>query len=283
MPHLSALYIYPVKSCRGVSLDEAVLDERGILRDRQFLIVDAQDRFITQRATPALARVLTGLEPETLRLEHAAVGTLRVPWIPTENAPTREVVVWRDTVLAYDAGDEAAGWLSEAIGQSCRLVSIGERSRRDVPARRTPEAYTAQAPGPVPVAFSDAFPLLVISEESLADLNQRLDLPEPLPVDRFRPNLVVSGCAEPYAEDKWVSYRVGNAHFFSAGPCGRCVVTTTDQRTLERGKEPLRTLARYRRTAEGEVVFGQNVVHASPGVCLRVGDSVVPEGGASQG
>lgn len=276
MPQLAALYVYPVKSCRGVALDEAVLDERGLCHDRQFLIVDAQDRFLTQRTVPALARILTFLEPDTLRLEHAATGRLRVPW-ELSAAPTRLVTVWRDTVLAYDAGEDAARWLSDTLGQPCRLVSLGERSRREVPEARLPAARRAVTSDPVPVAFSDAFPLLVLSEESLADLNRRLDEPEPLPVDRFRPNLVLSGCAEPYAEDTWPTYRVGGARFFSAGPCGRCVVTTTDQQTLARGKEPLRTLAGYRRTAEGEVVFGQNVIHASPGVRLRVGDEVLLE------
>ena len=273
MPYLSAIFVYPVKSCRGVSLPEATLDERGLLHDRQFLIVDAQDRFLTQRSTPALARILTALTDDAVHLQHAATGTIRVPWhLP--DAPTRNVTIWRDTVLAYDAGDEAAHWLSDTLHQPCRLVTTGERSRREVPAARLPEDHRRNVVTPVPVAFPDAFPLLVLSEESLADLNRRLDEPEPLPVDRFRPNLVLSGCAEPYAEDTWTAYRVGEARFFSAGPCGRCQVTTTDQQTLQRGKEPLSTLAGYRRTTEGEVVFGQNVIHASPGIRLRVGDTV---------
>ena len=271
--HLSALYVYPVKSCRGVSLDSTVLDERGLLHDRQFLIVDAQDRFLTQRSTPALARVLTALHDDALRLEHGTTGTLRVPWhLP--DAPARTVTVWRDTVLAYDAGNAAADWLTETLGQPCRLVTTGERSRREVPTARVPATFSAQSTVAVAVAFPDAFPLLVLSEESLADLNRRVDEPEPLSVDRFRPNLVLSGCAAPYAEDTWTAYRIGEARLFSAGPCGRCLVTTTDQQTLARGKEPLHTLAGYRRTSGGEVVFGQNVVHDSPGASLRVGDVV---------
>ena len=273
MPHLSAIYIYPVKSCRGVALDEAILDERGLLHDRQFLIVDAQDRFLTQRSTPTLARIRTALTDDALQLQHAATGTLRVPWrLP--DAPTRAVTIWRDTVLASDAGDSAAAWLSDTLGQPCRLVTAGAQSCREVPAVRLPETHRLIFSTPVPVAFPDAFPLLVLSEESLADLNRRLDEPEPLFVDRFRPNLVLSGCAEPYAEDTWPTFGIGAARFFSAGPCGRCVVITTDQQTLERGREPLRTLVTYRRTADGAVVFGQNVIHASPGTRLRVGDAV---------
>ncbi len=276
MPHLSALYVYPVKSCRGVLLDEAILNERGLLHDRQFLIVDAQNRFLTQRATPALAHILTALKPDALQLSHVATGSIRVPW-QLPDAPPRSVTVWRDTVLADDAGDDAARWLSDTLGQPCRLVSMGESSCRQVPDTRLPAARRAVTSDPAPVAFPDAFPLLVLSEESLADLNRRLDEPEPLPMDRFRPNLVLSGCAEPYAEDTWPTYRIGEARFFSAGPCGRCLVTTTDQQTLHRSKEPLRTLATYRRTAGGEVVFGQNVIHASPGASLRVGDKVTVE------
>ena len=276
MPSLCALYVYPVKSCRGVVLDESALDERGLLHDRQFVIVDAQDQFLTQRSTPALARILTAFDDDALRLDHAATGTIRVPFL-LPDAPTRTVTVWRDAVLARDTGNEAADWLTETLGQPCRLVSTGEGSRRDVPDARLPAARRAVTAAPVPVAFPDAFPLLVLSKESLADLNRRLNLSKPLPMDRFRPNLVLSGCAEPYAEDTWPTYRIGEARFFSAGPCGRCVVTTTDQRTLERGKEPLRTLAGYRRTAGGEIVFGQNVIHASPGARLSVGDEVVLE------
>ncbi len=173
MPHLSALYCYPVKSCRGVALDEAVLDARGIVHDRQFMIVDADDRFLTQRATPTLGRVITTLTADTLRLRADGAAEIDVPWQRPGRA-RRQVTVWHDTVLAEDAGDEAAAWLSEVIEQPCRLVAMAGDSRRDVPATRIPEVHRAALAQPVPVAFSDAFPLLVISEESLADLNRRI-------------------------------------------------------------------------------------------------------------
>ncbi len=276
MPRLSALYVYPVKSCRGIALDVAVLDQRGIVHDREFLIVDAENRAMTQRATPAMAHILTALTDDSLRLQFDGSDEIRIPWSAPDRAP-REVTIWRDTVIAEDTGDEAAAWLSEVLGQACRLVAMGQDSRRDVPAARMPEAYRAKLDQPVPVAFSDAFPLLVLSEESVADLNRRIGASEPLPMDRFRPNLVLSGCPAPYAEDEWKSYRVGEVRLFSAGPCGRCAITTTDQQTLARSPEPLRTLAQYRRSADGQVVFGQNVIHAQPGARLRVGDAVEPE------
>ncbi len=276
MATLSALYCYPVKSCRGVALPETVLDARGILHDREFLIVDDRNRFLTQRSTPALALIETALTPATLLLRHASRPDLAVPWETAAGAGEpirREVTVWQDTLLADDAGEEPADWLGEVLGQPCRLVRIGRASRRDLPARRIPPGFPADAPHARQVAFPDAYPLLVISEESLDELNGRLDGP-PLPMDRFRPNLVISGCERPYEEDDWKVYRVGDATLWSAKPCERCVVVTTDQRTLARGQEPLRTLAGYRRSAGGGVIFGQNVIHERPGGRLRVGDAV---------
>ncbi len=276
MSHLSALYCYPVKSCRGIALQEAVLDQRGIMHDRVFMVVDAENRHMTQRATPAMAQIVTAIDDDALRLGADSARELRVPWDASDRT-RRQVTVWRDTVLAHDAGDEAAAWLSDVLGQPCRLVAMGTDSRRDVPAARVPEHHRAALDRPVPVAFCDAFPLLVVSEESVADLNRRVGGEPFLRMDRFRPNLVLTGCDAPYAEDTWKTYRVGEVRLFSAGPCGRCAITTTDQQTLARGPEPLRTLASYRRAADGDVVFGQNVIHAQPGARLRVGDKVMVE------
>ena len=281
MPHLSALFCYPVKSCRGVALSETALDRRGVVHDREMMIVDANNHQMTQRATPILARIATALTDDALLLRAPGLGELRVRWrVATDEPPraTREVVIWRDTVLADDVGDEAARWLTEAVGQPCRLVTTGERSRRARPIERlSADLHPAARAQPAEIAFPDGFPLLVVSEESLDDLNRRLDLPEALGMDRFRPNLVVTGCDAPYAEDTWKAFRVGTVRLFAGGPCGRCVVTTTDQDTLKRDREPLRTLAQYRRTADGEVVFGQNAILAGPGGRLRVGDEVAPE------
>ena len=278
MPVLSALYCYPVKSCRGIALAEAELDRRGIVHDREMLIVDRDDRQMTQRATPQLARIETALTDSALILRApGGGGELRVPW-RAPGRPTREVVIWNDTVTADDTGDAPAAWLSDVLGESCRLVTTGLQSRRVRPLERLPaEVHPDVLTRPVEVAFPDGYPLLVVSEESLADLNRRLDLPEALPMDRFRPNLVISGCVDPYEEDTWKAFRVGTVRLFGGEPCGRCMITTTDQRTLERTPEPLRTLASYRRTAKGDVVFGQNAIPGAVGGRLRVGDVVVPE------
>ena len=249
MPRLAALYCYPVKSCRGVLLDEAVLNRRGIIHDREFMIVDAEDRFLTQRATPTLGRVRTAMTDDALYLRADGMDELCVPWHAPRRA-SRQVTIWRDSVTAADAGGEAAAWLSEVVGQTCRLVAISEQSTRDVPAARVPEVHRAALAGPVPVAFSDAFPLLVLSQESLDDLNRRVGGTPPMSAERFRPNLVIAGCDSPHAEDRWQTYRVGEVRMFSAGDCTRCPIPTIDPATLARGPEPWRTLAGYRR-AEG--------------------------------
>ncbi len=272
MPTLAALYCYPVKGCRGIALAETLLDARGILHDREFLIVDHQDRFLTQRATPALALLETALAPEGLILRSPAGTELVVPWQTSRSVP-RTVTIWQDTVVADDLGDEPAAWLNAVLGQPCRLVRVGEASERPMPARRVPPGFPGEAAPARQVAFPDAYPLLVISEESLDELNGRLDGP-PLPMNRFRPNLVVTGCRHPYEEDDWKVYRVGATTLWSVKPCERCIVVTTDQRTLVRSQEPLRTLGGYRRSPEGGVIFGQNVIHERPGDCLRVGDWV---------
>ena len=277
MAILSALYCYPVKSCRGVALTEATLDARGILHDREFLIVDADDRFITQRAVPVLALIGTAITAEALVLRNPAGAEFSLPWQPAAGggAPARRTVtVWSSTLLADDMGDEVAAWLGDTVGQRCRLVRIGAESRREVPAMRVPAGFPAADESGPALSFPDGYPLLVVSEESLLHLNQQLP-GDPLPMDRFRPNLVVSGCAYPHEEDDWRTYRIGDARLWSANPCERCVVTTTDQQTLRRDREPLHTLSRYRRAPDGgSVIFGQNVVHGSPGATLRVGEPV---------
>jgi hypothetical protein len=223
-------------------------------------------RFVSQRTRPRLAVVAP--EPSCGALVLRAPG--REPLVvplgpdggPAEGGPDRAVTVWRDTVAARDAGAAAAVWFGELLGESARLVFMPDDTRRAVD-----PAFAA--PGDV-VSFADGFPWLLISEASLADLNARL--PRPLPMSRFRPNLIVSGCA-PYAEDGWRTLRIGEAVFRVVKPCARCSVTTVDQETGEPdGPEPLRTLAGYRRAGDG-VMFGQNLL-AERGGELRVGEPV---------
>ncbi len=267
--HLSALHIYPVKSCRGLTVSSAELDDHGLIGDRRFMVVSAEDGlFLTQRTHPRMALIETALTKETLTLSSPNHGSVFVPLassLTPQASVTRRVTVWKSTVTADDCGDEAAEWLTDFLGLPLRLVRMGGAFQRPI------VKPTAQ-PGDV-VSFADAYPLLIISEASLADLNSRLT--DQLPMNRFRPNLVVAGC-EPYAEDTWEHIQINGGVFRNAGPCARCPVTTTDQLTAVRAKEPLKTLATYRRDPEDhtDVNFGTNLIHETKRGTLRVGDAV---------
>jgi uncharacterized protein YcbX len=258
--HLSQLFIHPVKSCRGIGVDVAEVDDRGLRYDRRWMVSDPGGGFLTQRDHPRLATVVPTIRGQGLELEAPGMPTLVVPAEPT-GTPTLRVGIWRDEVAAVSAGDEAAAWFSKVLGLACELVGMPASTRRGVSPRHG-------RPGDL-VSFADGYPLLLISQSSLDELNRRLEAP--VPMERFRPNLVVDGCG-PHDEDLWRTLNVGGITFHNVKPCARCVITTTDHVTGERGPEPLRTLARYR-TVDGRILFGVNLVHDRRGT-LRVGDAV---------
>jgi len=288
--HLSGLFIYPVKSLRGCAVSAAELDPLGFIGDRRFLVVDADGRFLTQRTLSRMALVQPVLSEHALILRADGAGEVSVARRganPTGD-PALVVCVWHSEGLrAEDCGPQAARWLSEVLQFPSRLVRIGPAFSRPMlerklpPDLRRPENRDLARPEGVSreysVNFSDAYPALIIGEGSLADLNGRLvaqgDLP--VPMDRFRPNLVVAG-SEPFAEDRWRRFRVGSTVFRAGGACARCIVTTTDQFTGARGVEPLRTLASYRRDPDQptQVNFGQNLVPEGSAGSIRVGDIV---------
>ncbi len=268
--HLTGLFLYPVKSLRGFAMATADVDALGLVGDRRFLVIDETGKFITQRTLPRMALVTTALDATHLTLSLSEGHTVRVARASDPAAPLRTVSVWKsEGLLAEDCGDAVAAFLSDFLATRCRLVRLGGKFSR-------PILKPVARPGDT-VSFADAYPLLVISEASLADLNDRLVARDEaaLPMDRFRPNLVVSGCAA-FAEDTWTRLRIGAVDFRAGGPCARCIMTTTDQRTAERGKEPLRTLATYRRDATDptDVNFGQNLIHETKAGTVRVGDAV---------
>lgn len=258
---LSEIWIYPVKACRGIRLASSVVVATGLEHDRMWMVVDEQGGFVTQRNEPRLATVQTAIQGGTLVLSRPSHAPVRVPLVP--DAPADQTVrVWDHVGPAHDCGDEPAAWFSALLERRVRLVRMPDDHHRPVGAAYEGEARTA---------FSDGYPLLAISEASLAALNQRLE--QPVPMDRFRPNLVISG-ASPHAEDAWTQVRIGQLDLLGVKACPRCVVTTVDQRTGATGKEPLRTLGEYRRRPGG-VMFGQNLVHLSLGR-LHEGDAVEP-------
>jgi uncharacterized protein YcbX len=271
---ITSLFIYPVKSCRGVALEQAEIGPRGLMHDREFLIVDENDVFMTQRKTPELARITVSLGENDIAFSSDGAGELRLSFAELAangEAPRRTVQIFRDALLADDVGEVAADWLSGVLRQRCRLVRIGGASRREVPLERIAEASRPAVAPQIP--FTDAFPTLLTSEASLADLNSRL--PHPIPMNRFRPNIVVRGAA-PFAEHTWRSLECGDVVLGCATACLRCVVTTTDQkRGVRDGVEPLQTLATYRRSPdESGVMFGHYLVHPTSGT-LRIGDVFV--------
>ncbi|MGK4008002.1 MOSC N-terminal beta barrel domain-containing protein [Sorangium sp. So ce1036] len=266
---VTALHIYPVKGCRGIAVDAAAVDDLGLAGDRRFMIVDADGKPLTQRPLPRMALIETRLSDDLLTLGAAGRAPVSVPR-SAQGARLLTVEVWSSTgLLAEDCGDEVAGWLSDFLEHPARLVRIGAAFRRPV---KSPAAGQGDV-----VSFADEYPLLVISEASLADLNEHLvaNGAEPVPMNRFRPSLVVSGCAA-FDEDRWGRVRVGDVVLRAGGPCARCVVTTTDQFTAARGPEPLRTLATYRRDPEqpGNLNFGQNYINESKSGTLRIGDEL---------
>jgi len=260
MPVVRALFIYPVKSCQGIQLDRAEVVARGLRRDRRWMIVDAEGTMISQRTEPRLAQVAVRVdeERERLLLNAFGPGALHLPLAPSQGATAR-VRVWSSEVEALDAGDEASRWASSLLGARASIVFMPDQAERPV------KAEYAQK-GDV-VSFADGFPILVANTASLDDLNARLD--RPVPMNRFRPNVVVDGFAA-WAEDQWQRARVGEVPVRLPKPCDRCAITTTDQQTGERGVEPLRTLATFRRTA-GKVYFGVNAIPDALG-SIAVGD-----------
>ena len=259
---VEAIRIYPVKALRGYALPASPVAIWGLDHDRRWMVVQPDGRFLTQRELPPMARIVTEATARALILAADAGDRLQVP-VPTAAAERRLVQVWRDQVPALDAGPEAASWLSARLGLPCGLVYLNDPLARPVdPAYGMPDDRAA---------FSDGFPVLLANRASLAALNDAL--PDPIDMERFRPNVVVTGAA-PWAEDRWRRIRIGEVVFRVAKPCARCVVTTVDQITGERPNksEPLRTLGRMRR-APGGVMFGQNLIPDGPGR-IAVGDSV---------
>ncbi len=250
-PKVSELAIYPVKSCAQISLKETYVGNYGFDQDRRWMVVDNNGKFITQRQQPKMCLI----QPELIRTEtnkHAVI--IRVPGqdalkiMAPSVKKTRSVTIWNDQCSALDCGDTAAQWLSDFLAVECRMVYFPDEEIRQVDLNYAQKGDRT--------AFSDGFPILLISQASLDDLNSRMD--SPIPMVRFRPNLVVTGC-EPFAEDRWRRIKIGELIFRIVKPCSRCVIPSIDTRSAEKGAEPIRTLLTYRKR-DNKIFFGQNVI-----------------------
>jgi uncharacterized protein len=269
---LTDIWRYPVKSCRGQRLGEALVEPWGLAGDRRWMVVDSDGRFVTGRQHPRLVLVRPALAADgAIRLSAPGLPDLTVPVPEAGKTEVARVQVWSSEVDAAVAIPEAAYWLSKVTEMDVRLVYL------DDPTRRASDPGYSQD-GDV-VSFADGYPLLLTSEGSLAQVNEWIAAGAhaaegPLPMTRFRPNVVVAGDAA-FAEDRWRLVRIGDVAFRVAKPCGRCVFTTVDPRTAAKGKEPLATLARHRRW-DGNVWFGVNLIPDAPrdGGVIAVGDPV---------
>lgn len=244
---LTEIWIYPIKSMGGIRLNSAKVEGKGLKFDRRWMLVDENNMFITQRKISALAlfKLEMNLDYFTVQFKNESI---QLPFDFDMSSGSISATIWDDSVDTIEVHQKYSNWFSNKLGFKCKLVAFPENNTRLVDPQYAPNHDN--------VSLADGYPLLAIGQSSLDDLNQRLDAP--VPMDRFRPNLVFTG-GKPYEEDSWKEFTVGTNKFLGVKPCSRCILTTIDQVTGEQGKEPLATLATYRKK-ENKIYFGQNVL-----------------------
>jgi uncharacterized protein YcbX len=282
MTTLTHLLLYPIKSCGGIAVREATLLESGLasqgVHDREWMLVSENGQFLSQRENPRMALIRPLPEGGNLHVRAPGMGDLLVPlaWEAVQDAPVRSVQIWDDTVRAVDCGDVAADWFAQAIGTRERIRLV--RFHHDA-VRPTSLKWTGGVPSQT--RFADGYPLLLIGQASLDDLNTRLRAAgrSPLPMDRFRPNLVIDGL-QAFEEDYLGSLSTGSAEIRPVKPCARCPIPAIDQTTGVPGPDPLDILQTYRANPrmDGAVCLGMNcIVTAGAGSLLRVGQALTTE------
>jgi len=263
MIKVSQLFIYPVKSLGGISINTAQLTDRGFQYDRRWMLVDEQNQFMTQRQFPEMALLQTGISEEGISISHKKNSSKEI-LIPFSGFINQNITVkiWNDYCDALPAEKFINEWFSDMLQFSCRLVYMPDDSLRKVNGR-----YAVQDNDVT--SFSDGYPIMLIGQSSFDDLNTRLEIP--LPINRFRPNIVITGSAA-FEEDEMEEFLIGGIQFFGVKLCERCAITTINQDTSEKSKEPLKTLSSYR-MQNNNVYFGQNVIGKKTGI-VRIGDEL---------
>lgn len=259
---LSKIFVYPIKSIAGISLDSSNVTTHGLKYDRRWLLVDENNVFITQRLYPEMALIQPSIINDTFLLKHKTknINQISIPAFLSEGKEL-SVKIWNDYCSAFHYNSDVDQWFSEVLNTKCKLVYMPDDSNRYID-----KTY---AKNNEIVSFADGFPFLIIGQSSLDDLNSRLKTP--IPITRFRPNFVFTG-GEPFEEDYLKKIKIGDVSFSVVKPCARCVITTTNQETSERSKEPLLTLSGYRRV-NNKVLFGQNLIHHNLGK-IKLGNKI---------
>lgn len=257
---ITALYIYPIKSLAGIEVPKAKVESRGFQHDRRFMLVDENNQFITQRNHAKMALLQPELTATEIIVRHKAedINPLKIS-LDEPNTSPEMVTIWDDTCPAKPVSSKADEWFSTVLGMKCRLMYMHDESIRQADQR-----YAIKETDKV--SFADGYPYLMISEESLAQLNEKLD--EPIDMRRFRPSIVFKG-GKPHEEDEIRKVFCNGIEMYGVKPCARCVMTTVNPDTSEKGKEPLKTLSIYRQIGS-KILFGENFIATSGGE-LKVG------------
>jgi uncharacterized protein len=272
---ISEINIYPIKSLGGITLNEATIEQRGLQYDRRWMLVDDNGKFFTQREFPKMSTISISLTENGLQVSAEKFDNIIVPF--EVEGEKLKVQVWQSNCEAILSDLRINQWFSDVLQTNCKLVYMPDNSRREINPRFDVNNDI--------VSFADGYPFLIIGENSLADVNSRLEMP--VPMNRFRPNIVVANSVA-FAEDNWKKIKIGEIIFRSTKPCARCVMTTINQTDgAFTGKEPLKTLAKYRLAkqvfpatcadldlSENAVLFGQNLVADNFGGTIKIGDKV---------
>ena len=280
MPTITTLTLYPIKSCAGIALQAATVTAAGLshlhAHDREWMVVDSDGQFLSQRSHPAMALIAPALQAGAMTVQAPGMPPLLIPTALPDRTqtPSMAVTIWDTNLSAHDCGDAAAAWFSQVLGQPCRLVRFDPEVRRLANKKWTLDAD-------VPTRFADGYPMLLISQESLDDLNRRLQAQgrARLPMNRFRPNIVIDG-VDAFEEDFLAAIQAGAASLQPVKPCTRCPMPAIDQATGEVGPDPMDILMTYRANprVDGAVTFGVNmIVREGDGEILRVGQDIEAE------